>query len=96
MVYHWLRVQMLSGMEFPKYEQKNLSHRRYHDNQEEEQRLRTMVNKCVLCVSGGNEHKDQGTAVVPGSKWERTQLIRLNYDRTSSSPAGKWMLLKFR
>lgn len=46
MVYHWLRVQMLSGMEFPKYEQKNLSHRRYHDNQEEEQRLRTMVNKC--------------------------------------------------
>lgn len=58
MVYHWLRVQMLSGMEFPKYEQKNLSHRRYHDNQEEEQRLRTMVNKCVLCVSGGNEHKD--------------------------------------
>lgn len=45
MVYHWLRVQMLSGPEFPKYEQKNLSHRRHHDSQEDEQRPRTMVNK---------------------------------------------------
>lgn len=60
MLYHWLRVQML--MEFPKYEQKNLSHRRHHDNQEEEQRLTTMVNKCIRCVSGGTEH--QGQSVV--------------------------------
>lgn len=61
MVYHWLRVQMLSAMEFPKYEQKNLSHRRHHDNQEEEQRLRTMVNKCILCVSCVNERKGRST-----------------------------------
>lgn len=56
MVYHWLRVQMLSGMEFPKYEQKNVSHRRHHDSPEEEQRLRTMVNACILCLSCVTEH----------------------------------------
>lgn len=48
MVYHWLRVQMLSGTEFPKCEPKNLSHRRHQDSQEDEQRPRTMVNKCEL------------------------------------------------
>lgn len=51
MVYQWLRVQMVGGAELPKYEQKNLSHRRHQDSQEEEQRLRAMVNKCTLCVS---------------------------------------------
>ncbi|CAF93108.1 unnamed protein product, partial [Tetraodon nigroviridis] len=48
MVYQWLRVQMVGGAELPKYEQKNLSHRRHQDSQEEEQRLRAMVNKCTL------------------------------------------------
>lgn len=44
MVYHWLRVQMLSVAELPRQEQKNLSHRRHHDSQEDEQKPRTMVN----------------------------------------------------
>ena len=44
MVYHWLRVQMLSGTELPRHEQKNLSHRRHQDGQEDEQRPRAMVN----------------------------------------------------
>lgn len=40
MVYHWLRVQMLSGAEF----QKNPSHRRHHDNHDDEPRPRMTVN----------------------------------------------------
>lgn len=44
MVYHWLRVQMLSGAELPRHEQKNLSHRRHHNNQEDEHRPRATVN----------------------------------------------------
>lgn len=87
MGYHWLRVQMLSGMEFPKYEQKNLSHRRHHDNQEEEQRLRTMVNKCTLCVSCVNEHEGRSmTGAVPGRQRDRTHddswKLCLNYGHT--------------
>uniref|UniRef100_A0A7N8YNN4 WWC family member 3 n=1 Tax=Mastacembelus armatus TaxID=205130 RepID=A0A7N8YNN4_9TELE len=38
MAYHWLRVQMLT--ELPRPEQKNLSHRRHHDSQDDEQRSR--------------------------------------------------------
>ncbi|XP_068174632.1 protein WWC3 isoform X2 [Antennarius striatus] len=45
MVYHWHRVQTLSGAEFPRTEQKSLGHRRHQDSQEEEQRPRAMVKK---------------------------------------------------
>ncbi|XP_070764909.1 protein WWC3 [Enoplosus armatus] len=48
MVYHWLRVQMLSGTELPRPEQKSLSHRRHHDSQEDEQRPRVMDTVCTL------------------------------------------------
>lgn len=48
MVYHWLRLQMLSGAESQRPEQKSLSHRRHHDNQEEEQRPRTTLQD-VAC-----------------------------------------------
>lgn len=56
MVYHWLPVQMLS--EIPRHEQKNLSHRRLHDNHDDEQRPRaTVVTShvpltavCCVCV----------------------------------------------
>lgn len=48
MVYHWLRVQMLSGTESQRPEQKSLSHRRHHDSQEDEQRPRTMVD--TYCI----------------------------------------------
>lgn len=44
MVYHWLRVQIVGGTELPRPEQKNPGHRRHHDNQEDEQRPRAMVN----------------------------------------------------
>lgn len=56
MVYHWLPVQMLAEM--PRHEQKNLSHRRLHDNHDDEQRPRATVVKshvpltavcCVFC-----------------------------------------------
>lgn len=48
MVYHWLRVQMLSGTELPRPEQKSLGHRRHHDSQEDEQRPRAMDTVCTL------------------------------------------------
>ncbi|XP_056893986.1 protein WWC3 isoform X2 [Takifugu flavidus] len=59
MVYHWLRVQMLSGPEFPKYEQKNLSHRRHHDSQEDEQRPRTMDTVCSLMSRATATHIEE-------------------------------------
>ncbi|KAM3620638.1 uncharacterized protein V6R79_026255 [Siganus canaliculatus] len=48
MVYHWLRVQMLSGTELVRPEQKSLNHRRHHDSQEEEHRPRAMDTVCTL------------------------------------------------
>ncbi|XP_074492885.1 protein WWC3 [Sebastes fasciatus] len=49
MVYHWLRVQTLSGTpETPKPEQKSLSQRRLHDSQEDEQRPRATDTVCTL------------------------------------------------
>ncbi|XP_030289616.1 protein WWC3 isoform X1 [Sparus aurata] len=48
MVYHWLRVQMLSGTELPRPEHKSLSHRRHHDSQEDEHRPRAMDTVCTL------------------------------------------------
>uniref|UniRef100_A0A4W6DYN8 WWC family member 3 n=1 Tax=Lates calcarifer TaxID=8187 RepID=A0A4W6DYN8_LATCA len=54
MVYHWLRVQMLSGTELPRPEQKSISHRRHHDGHEDEQRPRAMVNTSTDICSGNN------------------------------------------
>lgn len=48
MVYHWLRVQMYSGTELQRPEQKSLVHRRQHDGMEEEQRPRAMVNNTYI------------------------------------------------
>ncbi|XP_076583127.1 protein WWC3 [Chaetodon auriga] len=48
MVYHWLRVQMLSGTEMSRPEHKSLSHRRHHDSQDDEQRPRAMDTVCTL------------------------------------------------
>lgn len=48
MVYHSLQVQMLSGTELARPEQKSLSHRRQHDGQEDEQRPRAMDTVCTL------------------------------------------------
>ncbi|XP_029939387.1 protein WWC3 isoform X2 [Salarias fasciatus] len=42
MVYHWLRVQIVSGAESQRPEQKSLGHRRHHDGQDDEQRPRTV------------------------------------------------------
>ncbi|CAJ1059890.1 protein WWC3 [Xyrichtys novacula] len=44
MVYHWLRVQLLSGPELNRTEQKSFSHRRHQDSQEDEQRHRASVS----------------------------------------------------
>lgn len=56
MAYHWLRVQMLSGAELPRPEQKSASHRRHHNSQEDEQRLRAMVNtqSYACCVNNSS------------------------------------------
>ncbi|KAM9383754.1 protein WWC3 isoform 2-T2 [Pholidichthys leucotaenia] len=48
MVYHWLRVQMLSGTESQRPEQKSLSSRRHHNGQDDDQRLRAMDTVCSL------------------------------------------------
>ncbi|KAM9848350.1 protein WWC3 isoform 2-T2 [Aulostomus maculatus] len=48
MVYHWLRVQIFSGTEVQRPEQKNLGQRRQHDGQEDEQRPRAMDTVCAL------------------------------------------------
>ncbi|XP_034736674.1 protein WWC3 [Etheostoma cragini] len=48
MAYHWLRVQMLSGAEPPRPEQKSASHRRLPNSQEDEQRLRATDPVCSL------------------------------------------------
>ncbi|CAK6956180.1 protein WWC3 [Scomber scombrus] len=53
MVYHWLRVQMYSGTELQRPEQKSLVHRRQHDGQEEEQRPRAMDTVCNLLSRTG-------------------------------------------
>uniref|UniRef100_A0A669DZQ3 WWC family member 3 n=1 Tax=Oreochromis niloticus TaxID=8128 RepID=A0A669DZQ3_ORENI len=44
MVYHWLRVQMLSGTESQRPEQRNVIQRRHQDGQVDEQRPGAMVN----------------------------------------------------
>ena len=59
MVYHWLRVQMLSGTELPRPEHKSLSHRRHHDSQEDEHRPRAMVNMHT-CMHFCPENKTSG------------------------------------
>ncbi|XP_047231769.1 protein WWC3 isoform X3 [Girardinichthys multiradiatus] len=42
MVYHWLRVQILSGTDSQRLEQKSLNNRRNNDSQEDEPRTRAM------------------------------------------------------
>lgn len=60
MVYHWLGVQMLSGMELPRPEQKSISHRRHHDSQEDEQRPRAMVNgHAYICLVNNSSVESQ-------------------------------------
>ncbi|XP_034036480.1 protein WWC3 isoform X2 [Thalassophryne amazonica] len=51
MVFHWLRVQMLTRTELQSREQKSLNHRRHHDSQEEEQRARATDVVCTLARS---------------------------------------------
>ncbi|KAK2835914.1 hypothetical protein Q5P01_016398 [Channa striata] len=60
MVYHWLRVQMLSGTELHRPEQK--SHRRHHDSQEDEQRPRTMDTMCTLLPRTTTTHLEEQEA----------------------------------
>uniref|UniRef100_A0A673BSC1 WWC family member 3 n=1 Tax=Sphaeramia orbicularis TaxID=375764 RepID=A0A673BSC1_9TELE len=73
MVYHSLQVQMLSGTELPRPEQKNLSHRRQHDGQEEEQRPRPMVTSMhthrLLKISEQEEQSMQQGKEISGS-WQ--------------------------
>ncbi|KAA8589699.1 hypothetical protein FQN60_013064 [Etheostoma spectabile] len=62
MAYHWLRVQMLSGAELPRPEQKSARH---HRSQEDEQRLRAALlayglQVCSLSKSWQAESVDSG------------------------------------
>lgn len=56
MVYHWLRVQMLSGTESQRPEQRNVIQRRHQDGQVDEQRPGAMVNIFYL-VNNSNVRK---------------------------------------
>uniref|UniRef100_A0A3Q3W167 WW domain-containing protein n=1 Tax=Mola mola TaxID=94237 RepID=A0A3Q3W167_MOLML len=69
MVYHWLRVQMLSGTELPRHEQKNLSHRRHQDGQEDEQRPRDTV--CTVLSRTTTTHLEEGEAELELQRLER-------------------------
>eukprot|EP00064_Thunnus_orientalis_P018927 superscaffoldBa00004528_g19036 len=62
MVYHWLRVQMYSGTEMQRPEQKSLSHRRQHDGQEDEQRPRAMDTVCTLLSRNTTTHLEEQDA----------------------------------
>nr|XP_046246607.1 protein WWC3 isoform X1 [Scatophagus argus] len=71
MVYHWLRVQMLSGTELPRPEQKILSHRRHHDSQEDEQRPRAMDTVCTLLSRTTTTHLEEREADLDFQKLEK-------------------------
>ncbi|KAM7013283.1 protein WWC3 [Tautogolabrus adspersus] len=85
MVYHWLRVQVLSGNELPRPEQKSFSHRRQQDSQEDEQRLRAIDTVCTLLSRTTNttntsthleereaelEKKDEPVEVASERSWQ--------------------------
>ncbi|XP_029003949.1 protein WWC3 isoform X2 [Betta splendens] len=59
MVYHWLRVQLLSGVESQRPEQKSLSHRRHHESPEEEQRPRTDTVCSLLTRTPTTTHSEE-------------------------------------
>lgn len=85
MVYHWLRVQVLSGAELTRPEQKSFSHRRHQENQEDEQRPRASDTVCTLLSRTTNtsttsthleereaelERKDEPVEVVSERSWQ--------------------------
>ncbi|XP_026200643.1 protein WWC3 [Anabas testudineus] len=72
MVYHWLRVQMLSGTESQRPEQKSLSHRRHDDSQEDEQRPRTMDTvSSILSRTAATTHLEERDAEMGLQRLER-------------------------
>ncbi|XP_040895795.1 protein WWC3 [Toxotes jaculatrix] len=71
MVYHWLRVQMLSGMELLRPEQKSLSHRRQHDGLEDEQRPRAMDTVCTLLSRTTTTHLEERGAELELQRLEK-------------------------
>uniref|UniRef100_A0A3Q3GIU2 WWC family member 3 n=1 Tax=Labrus bergylta TaxID=56723 RepID=A0A3Q3GIU2_9LABR len=82
MVYHWLRVQVLSGTELPRPEQKSFSHRRQQDSQEDEQRPRATDTVCMLLSRTTNtsthleereaevEKRDEPVEVASERSWQ--------------------------
>ncbi|XP_038572526.1 protein WWC3 isoform X2 [Micropterus salmoides] len=71
MVYHWLRVQLLSGTELPRPEQKSLGHRRHHDSQEDEQRPRAMDTVCTLLSRTTTTHLEEREAELELQRLEK-------------------------
>ncbi|XP_070688069.1 protein WWC3 [Pempheris klunzingeri] len=71
MVYHWLRVQMLSGTELTRPEQKSLSHRRHHDSQEDEQRPRATDTVCTLLSRTTTTHLEEREAELELQRLEK-------------------------
>ncbi|KAK2907538.1 protein WWC3 [Channa argus] len=69
MVYHWLRVQMLSGTELQRPDQR--SHRRHHDTQEDEQRLRTMDTMCTMLPRTTTTHLEVREAELALQRLEK-------------------------
>uniref|UniRef100_A0A665STG9 WWC family member 3 n=1 Tax=Echeneis naucrates TaxID=173247 RepID=A0A665STG9_ECHNA len=73
MVYHWLRVQMLCGMECLRPEQKSLSHRRQHNGQEDDQRPRTMDTLCTLLGRPTTTHLEEHAAELELHRLEKKE-----------------------
>ncbi|KAM6921361.1 protein WWC3 [Xenentodon cancila] len=59
MVYHWLQVHMLSGIESQRPEQRSVGHRRNQDSQDEEQRPRAMDTVCNLLSRNTTTHLEE-------------------------------------
>ncbi|XP_012716619.2 protein WWC3 [Fundulus heteroclitus] len=67
MVYHWLRVQILSGTDSQRPEQKSLNNRRNNDSQEDEPRLRAKDTVCSLlsrATSSTSTHLEERGAAL--------------------------------
>lgn len=69
MVYHLLRVQMLSRTESLRPDQKSLSHRRHHDSHDDEQRPRDTV--CTLLSRTTTTHREEQDAELELQRLEK-------------------------
>ncbi|XP_053709079.1 protein WWC3 [Synchiropus splendidus] len=94
MVYHWLRVQMLSGPELQRPEQKGGSHRRHHDGPEEELRLRVSDSVCARAATQLEERelegkKNEPVEMMSERSWQAESVDSGCSNSTACTPEGQ-------